>query len=86
MKFLTLLQVIRTKPSTYPAGSVCNIPEAGQTALVISGDFYDFNLLAIKTNLRSTWITLSNREKVWCLFGFSAFGNRQLNPIIYAQR
>lgn len=46
-----LLHAIRT---TCLAGAVCNIPELGQTALVTYGDFYDFNLLAITTNLRNT--------------------------------
>lgn len=49
-----LLQAIRSKSSTCLAGTVCNIPEVGQTALVISEDFDYFNLLAIKTNLRYT--------------------------------
>ena len=85
MKLLVLLQAIKTEPSTCPAGTVCNIPEAGQTALVTSGEFYDFKLLAIKINLRNSWITLSNSETVMCPFGVRAFDNEQLNPITYAQ-
>lgn len=42
-----LQQTIRSKLPACPAGTPCNTLEAGQTVLSISGDFYDFTLLAI---------------------------------------